>query len=115
MDYSLTNLSADKPQFKRYGISEGIIDLETNLNSGFFDSQNRFWFGTASGLVSYQLDNEDLNDAKPRVHLLSILLNYQSFDYEKYADSLNGDGIPISLNLPNSKNNLISNLLLTKK
>lgn len=105
--FILTNLSADKPQFKRYGISEGIIDLETNLNSGFFDSQNRFWFGTASGLVSYQLDNEDLNDAKPRVHLLSILLNYQSFDYEKYADSLNGDGIPISLNLPNSKNNLI--------
>ncbi len=105
--FILSNLKADKPSFKRYGISEGIIDLETNLNSGFFDSHNRFWFGTASGLVSYQLDNEDLVEAKPRVHLLSILLNYQSFDYEKYADSLDGNGIPYNLVLPSFKNNLI--------
>jgi len=105
--FILTNLKTEKPDFKRYGISEGIIDLETNLNSGFFDSHNRFWFGTASGLVSYHLENTDLDDAKPRVHLLSILLNYQKFDYEKYADSLDGEGIPYNLELPSFKNNLI--------
>ena len=108
--FILSNLGAEKPTYKRYGTSEGVIDLETNLNSSFFDSKNRFWFGTASGLVSYRLDNSDLKDADPRVHLLSILLNYQKFDYKKYADSLNGDGLPLSLNLPSFKNNLIFEL-----
>lgn len=105
--FIVSNLAAEKPSFKRYGISEGIIDLETNLNSGFFDTRNQFWFGTASGLVSYQLDKSRMEDAKPRVHLLSILLNYQNFEYKKYADSLNKEGLPFSLNLPSFKNNLI--------
>ncbi len=108
--FILSNLGSDKPTFKRYGISEGIIDLETNLNSGFFDSKNQFWFGTASGLVSYHLDNSDFKDANPRVHLLSILLNYQKFEYKNYADSWNGEGLPNSLNLPSFKNNLIFEL-----
>lgn len=108
--FILTNLKAENPPFKRYGISEGIIDLETNLNSGFFDSKNRFWFGTASGLVNYNIENKDLKDAIPRVHLLSVLLNYESFEYKKYAASLTNDGLPVQLDLPSFKNNLIFEL-----
>lgn len=108
--FIVTNLGADNPEFKRYGISEGIVDLETNLNSGFFDKKGRFWFGTASGLVCYNLNNDIKKDAKPRVHLLSVLLNYEQFDYSKYSDKFNGEGLPLELNLPNSKNNLIFEL-----
>lgn len=108
--FILTNLNSDQPEFKRYGISEGIVDLETNLNSGFFDSKGKFWFGTASGLVCYNLTNDIKKDATPRVHLLSILLNYEQFDYTKYSNNFDGEGIPLNLNLPSAKNNLIFEL-----
>jgi len=108
--FILSDLGADQPKFKRYGISEGIIDLETNLNSGFFDKKGKFWFGTASGLVCYNLDNDMKKNATPRVHLLSILLNYEKFEYKKYSSKLDGEGLPLELNLPSSKNNLIFEL-----
>lgn len=108
--FILSDLNEDQPKFKRYGISEGIIDLETNLNSGFFDKEDRFWFGTASGLVCYTLNNDTKKNAKPRVHLLSILLNYEQFDYTKYSSDVDGEGLPLNLDLPSSKNNLIFEL-----
>ena len=95
------------PAFKRFGVSEGIIDLESNQNSGFFDDKGVFWFGTASGLVSFHLNDEAGISANPKILLTSILLNYNEFDYSKYSVQLNDIGLPIDLELPYSKNNLI--------
>ena len=105
--FVVSNLSSATPSYERFGIGDGIIDIETNLNSSFFDSNGNFWFGTASGLVSYHPDFDLKKKSKPKVHLLSVLLNYEAFDYAKYSKELTKEGLPTHLNLPNSKNNLI--------
>ncbi len=108
--FVLENLNAERPSIKRYGLSEGIVDLETNLNSGFFDKKGNFWFGTASGLVCFDVHAESIKSVVPRVEINSILLNYQKFDFSAYTEELDDKGFPKYLNLPYSKNNLIFEL-----
>ncbi len=105
--FIVSNLNSAAPTYERFGIGDGIIDIETNLNSSFFDSKGNFWFGTASGLVCYHPDFDYKKKSKPKVHLLSVLLNYEPFEYGKYSKDLSNEGLPMHLNLPNSKNNLI--------
>lgn len=99
-----------KIAFTRYGTGDGIPDLETNLNSGFFDNDGNFWFGTASGLVCFYQNVERLKSSRPLINFKSILLNYQAFDYAKYSDGLDEKGMPIKMVLPYSKNNIIFDL-----
>lgn len=108
--FVLSSLNKDQPKIKRYGLAEGIVNLETNLNSGFFDQEGNFWFGTAAGLVCYQIDAKLINGGNPKVQLKTILLNYQEFNYEKYSSELDEKGLPKHLNLPYSMNNLIFEL-----
>lgn len=99
-----------KYDISRYGIGDGIPDLETNLNSGFFDNEGNFWFGTSSGLVCYHRQVSGIGVRRPIVQLKSILLNYTPFDYKKYSDDLLPNGNPASLALPYNKNNLVFEL-----
>ena len=108
--FILSELNKDAISIQRFGSGEGIVDLETNLNSGFFDNEGDFWFGTASGLVCYRPKEMLLSTARPNLQLKSILMNYQSFNYLDYSESLNGAGFPVKLVLPYSKNNLIFEL-----
>lgn len=110
--FVLSNLERTTPSVKRFGIGDGIIDLETNLNSGFFDRKGNFWFGTASGLVCYLLQNkeEEAEKPRPKINMQSILLNYSSFDYSNYSEELDAEGFPVLLELPSKKNNLIFEL-----
>lgn len=96
--------------YTRYGIGDGIPDLETNLNSGFFDNSGNFWFGTASGLVCFHQEVDRLRPSLPIANLSSIMLNYSDFNYSLYSDELDEDGLPVKLVLPYSKNNLIFKL-----
>lgn len=108
--FVLNQLDADSPVIKRFGLGEGIINLETNLNSSFFDSKGNYWFGTASGLVCFDVQLGSVKREPPRINMKSILLNYQVFDYKQYSDQLDENGFPTNLSLPNSKNNLIFEL-----
>lgn len=108
--FVLSELSNRKPKVERFGIHEGIVDLETNLNSGFFDSEGGFWFGTASALVCYHRQKKKGKAIRPRVNIASILVNYSEFEYSKYSEDIDEKGFPKSLLLPYSKNNLIFNL-----
>lgn len=107
--FLVSNLSG-KLKIKRYGVSDGIPDLETNLNSSFFDNDGNFWFGTSSGLVCFLQNVGKAKNSVPKINLKSILLNYQAFDYNKYSEKLDEDGMPVWLNLPFNKNNLIFEL-----
>ena len=104
--FILADLSTEKPRMERFGTNDGVVDLETNLNSGFFDQNNVFWFGTASGLVSFEPSATENQRSVPQIDLISILLNYESFDYSKYSENLDSKGMPVSLILPHSKNNI---------
>jgi len=104
--FVLTDLSGDSPKLERFGTNDGVIDLETNLNSGFFDQNNVFWFGTASGLVSFEPTSTRIKKSVPQINLISILLNYEPFDYANYSSEFDQKGMPRSLKLPHSKNNV---------
>lgn len=108
--FVLSNLNKKNPSIKRYGLSEGIVDLETNLGSGFFDRKGNYWFGTASGLVCFDTHAESIKSGLPNVQLKSILLNYEAFDYTTYSKELDKKGFPKFLSLPYAKNNLIFEL-----
>jgi ligand-binding sensor domain-containing protein len=98
-----------------YGMDEGIVNLETNINSSFFDEKGNFWFGTAEGLVYIDLNkNEINNNPTPFLNITAIKVNYQALD-EKYITSTK-NGVQ-SIKLPYNKNNIIIELdgVLLKK
>ena len=105
--FVLSELSSEKPSFKRYGIGEGIVDLETNLNSGFFDQEGHFWFGTAKGLVKFNTKRTLEDFSAPVITLSNVLLNFEEFDFSEFSTGINTQGLPVDLNLPYFKNNLI--------
>ncbi len=107
--FLLSNLSG-KIVAKRYGIGDGIPDLETNLNSGFFDAKNNFWFGTSSGLVCFHNEIHASEESLPRISLKAMLLNYEPFNYSAYSKERDENGFPVALELAYNKNNLIFEL-----
>jgi ligand-binding sensor domain-containing protein/two-component sensor histidine kinase len=108
--FVLNDLNAKVPSVKRYGKGDGVVDLETNLNSGFFDQSGSFWFGTASGLICFHPKTVSTSTSNPTLHIKEILLNYQQFDYNLYSDDVTTSGLPVKLVLPYSKNNLMVEL-----
>jgi len=105
--FILNNLKSKDIKINRFGIEEGIIDLETNLNSGFFDNASNFWFGTSSGLMCYHKTEVKQKKGKPKIVLQSILVNYEDFEYSKYSSSASNYVLPTDLSLPYNKNNII--------
>lgn len=104
--FVLSDLDKEKIKSTNYGISDGLVNLETNINSGFIDRNGYFWFGTASGLVKLSPGKLKIPHAAPRLVIKNILINYQEVDFRKYASSFDKSGIPLELDLPYSKNNL---------
>ncbi len=94
-------------KIKRYGPGDGIPDVETNLNSGFFGLDGTFCFGTSNGLVKFHENFAGVGAKKPLIHLKSILLNYAPFDYGLYSEKVSSDGIPKQMVFPYNKNNLV--------
>lgn len=90
--------------YSYFGIGEGLVDIETNLNSSFFDSNGFFWFGTSSGIVRFDYFNSFKTKVAPILNLKSILLNYSHEEIKKYIKYKNGKIHEIVL--PHNKNNL---------
>lgn len=105
--FVVQGLGLEKPKIHRFGRGDGLVELETNLNSGFFDRKGHFWFGTAAGLVCFFPEKMEFKETKPKINLMKLLINYQEFDYKKYASEFNRQGLPTDLSLPYSKNNLL--------
>ncbi len=90
----------------KFGISDGVVDLETNINSGYVDRKGRVWFGTASGLVCYRQKYNRSTDTKPAIVLKRILLNFSDEEVAKYAIGFDAFGIPLQMKMPFSRNNV---------
>jgi ligand-binding sensor domain-containing protein/signal transduction histidine kinase len=105
--YVLSDLGASDPKFERFGISEGIVDLETNLNSGFFDLSGDFWFGTAKGLIHFNTNQQKLKGSPPIIRFTGFLINYDRPDLNSFDGKKTPDGLPMELILAYNKNNLI--------
>jgi len=98
-----------KYQINHYGIAEGLINLESNLNALFEDNEGKIWVGTASGVarIDPHLNDELFDFKSPELHFTGIRLFMEDFDYGQYEVDYetNGD-IPSAITLPYNKNHL---------
>lgn len=93
-------------KYKHLSKQEGLIDLESNINSSFIDENGDFWHGSASGVVESKLGKINFNVKKPYLVLKRLLVNQQDTIYKKYSKSINELGVPSKLVLPFTKNNI---------
>lgn len=94
-----------------FGIEEGVVNLETNINSSAIDKNGLLWFGTASGLVRFNTESIDkMQTVVPDLNVIGIKINFDSDNFTDYAKNLNAFGLPSNLDLPHNKNNLIIEL-----
>lgn len=94
------------------GLEEGLINLESNVNSSFIDKYKRLWFGTAQGLSYFYIPsiNNETTSTAPHLSIKSLKINFEDFNYGEYASKFNEEGIPTRLKLPRNKNNIIFEL-----
>lgn len=94
---------------QHYGINDGIVDLESNINSGYIDAKNQMWFGTASGLVKFDLakKNRLQNEIVPRLLITSVHFTNPELDILKYGEGVAKNGLPQNLSLPYNENNVV--------
>lgn len=86
-------------KINHFGIQEGVVDLETNINSSFIDQSGKLWFGTASGLVIFNEKETSDKREVPKLLLKNFFLNYKKTDFPNTEE-----GKPMQL--PHSKNNV---------
>jgi ligand-binding sensor domain-containing protein len=98
---------ADELRFDHYTIEDGLVDLETNLNSAFIDSKNQFWFGTANGLVRVDMDEgiRSPERIKPRIYLTELAINLETPDWKALGVERSVSGtLPDFLEVEHSQN-----------
>jgi len=110
-----TEKGVDKIKFKKdgeifniknYTKDEGFLGVETDLNGAYEDKNGNIWFGTINGAVKYIGNADKKNEAEPKLYLKDIKLNFKTFDWSDYCDSVSADNIPVNLILPYDKNHL---------
>lgn len=104
--FVFSGLKNEFPKIEKFGIGEGVVNLETNMNSSYIDSKGRLWFGTASGMVCFRTKFKTEIEPHPKLVLRNVLLNYQPFDKDKFVKELDEYGLPKELDLPFSQNNI---------
>jgi ligand-binding sensor domain-containing protein len=81
------------PELRHYVLEDGLRSLETNLNSAFLDHSGILWFGTADGLMRFDITKTSVNSLiEPRLLLSNIQINLQNRNWSDLAriDSLSG-------------------------
>lgn len=78
-------------EINSYTINNGLIGMETNLNSIFQDSKNNIWFGTSDGINMFRRSiNVDKNQIKPKVNLTNVKLFFEEENWlEKLKNQAN--------------------------
>jgi ligand-binding sensor domain-containing protein/serine phosphatase RsbU (regulator of sigma subunit) len=92
-----------------FGEKEGFTGIEVNNNAIYKDQAGLIWFGTINGLWCYNHHFAYLNNHAPRLIFNEILLDLQTADWKKFADSIESNNIPENLKLPYNKNHLTFN------
>ena len=96
-------------EISHYGSAEGLINLESNLNAIYEDSQSYIWVGTSNGLarINPNLKEELFNFNPPDLHFTRLLLFMEEFDYNRFPVELDTIyNLPKSIVLPYNQNHL---------
>lgn len=89
--------------------AEGVVDLESNLNAIYEDSEGKIWVGTSSALlrINPELNSKLFSFSKPKLSIKSIKLFQENFNYTNYSSSFDSlTLVPNQLKLPFNKNHL---------
>ncbi len=104
------------PQIYSFGKEDGLKSLDFYANSSFHDRQNRLWFGSSQALSMLDLNNFELLNSAPTIHLTNVLIDEENINFSKLSvsDSLGytyssvekKENVPIGLSLNYNKNHL---------
>ena len=73
LDMDVYRFSGSK-NVRAYGLHDGLVGIETNLNAASIDQKGGLWFGTIEGLMNYDAVTRPVNTKPPLVHLTGIRL-----------------------------------------
>jgi ligand-binding sensor domain-containing protein/anti-sigma regulatory factor (Ser/Thr protein kinase) len=81
--------SDEKPVLvKHIGTTNGLINLESNINSAFLEN-DMLWFGTTDGLARMKINhNDEQTHYKPQLNIRSILLNFAEYNFVDHSKTI---------------------------
>ncbi|MFN8206508.1 MAG: two-component regulator propeller domain-containing protein [Bacteroidales bacterium] len=101
----LNRLNVITGEIMYYGVSDGFTPLENNTNSVAIAPSGKIWFGTVSGLVSYNPSSDSISKTPPFTYITKLRFQDNSFRLAEYCDSIDsGTNLPAGLKLPYSNN-----------
>ena len=89
--------------FKRVTKADGLLFQENNLNACFKDDKKNMWFGTTTGVVNFDCENNKINTHEPRTTILGVNLNDHfyaateniSLPYKQYSARIDFIGVSL--------------------
>lgn len=102
------SLLADSTRFEHITRSEGLRNVEFNLNASYALPNGKLLFGTAGGTVLHDTKRPlpRTEPPPPRVHLLAVRSFLQHTDWKGKCDSLTVEGLPAGLHLDHRRHYL---------
>lgn len=111
--YIMTMLGLDKVTFpndttmvRHFWYSAGIGTDNFSPGAMLLGKDGSLWLGSSDGVIRYSPALHAYSSDPPVVHLKRLQLFNTETDWREYSDSLQMDGMPVSLVLPYDKNSL---------
>ena len=110
--YSINIDDNNESHLRHYGLQDGLIGLETNMNAAYLDQNGNLFFGFAKGLVRF--DRNELEKLKLKItqkpELTKLQIYLKDIDWLKRGDSISaGNSLPSNLHLEPNENYLTFN------
>lgn len=96
-----------EPEVNFYGKTQGIMGMESNINSVLKLPDGSIWFGTTNGAVHYDPNTKAVASAPSQILLQSVKIAGENIIDAQWYDSIDKwYDIPYNLRLPYKKNNI---------
>lgn len=95
------SLLADTTAYEHIALTEGLRNLEFNLNAALAVGGDRLFFGSAAGLLYHDAKRvrSKGDPHPPRTHIIGLRSFLQSTEWKGQCDSVGADGLPVGLHL----------------
>ena len=82
--FTVSETNVFQSKVEQFGLTEGLVSLETNINSAFIDHHNNLWFGTSEGLMRFDRNKENTyaRSVSPVVNYAGLSVNFQPRNHD---------------------------------
>jgi ligand-binding sensor domain-containing protein/serine phosphatase RsbU (regulator of sigma subunit) len=87
----LSEKTAGRNSFVAYDSKKGLLYSKNSLNAITRDGAGNLWFGTASGLVHYEVRGRVTKGIRPTISITGVLLNEESRDHTSRIEADYGE------------------------